>query len=272
MKRLIFLVLLVSLILAGCGSTVSFDEELELFNSGEYTFITNSDLNKYCENLKGTKIYVVTDIDDIKYNAVQSTLDDGYMMSSFDVGTRFKKYKSALKNGEMVAILGTVSGVNSYGFMGKSVQIDDCYVFAVGEAAEAYKKGKSDSSHSGNLTVTEEVANSYSGVSEYEYKSLCNALDYENILRNPDANKGKYCIVSGTVDQIIEGWFDTYTLYVKDANGDKWQCSYTYKDGESHLLEGDAVTVYGKCDGTATPETLQGKQVTLPSVDAEYIN
>ena len=90
-------------------------------------------------------------------------------------------------------------------------------------------------------------------------------------MRNPKENKGKYCMVSGTVDQIQESLFGLYYLYVKDANGNKWECMYSYDDGESHALEGDYVTVYGKCDGTATATNLLGKQVTMPEVDGEYL-
>ena len=50
-----------------------------------------------------------------------------------------------------------------------------------------------------------------------------------------------------------------------------WKRLRKFQDGESHLLEGDVVTIYGVCDGTTTAETLSGKQVTLPYVDIEYI-
>lgn len=146
-------------------------------------------------------------------------------------------------------------------------------MFAVGEAAKAYQKEVSDPGLSGYFTVTEEVADANNDdVPEGDYKALCQILDYEDVLRNPDANEGKYCIVSGTVDQIIEGWFGSFTIFVNDANGNTWGCVYSYKEGEAHLLEGDGVTMYGKCAGTDTNTTLLGKQVTLPRVDVEYIN
>ena len=91
------------------------------------------------------------------------------------------------------------------------------------------------------------------------YKASCETFDYQDVLRNPDSYKDRNCVVSGTVEQIIEGWFGSFTIFVTDANGNKWGCVYSYKDGESHLLEGDGVTMYGK-------------QVTMPRVDVEYIN
>lgn len=251
---------------------VSLDSELEQFKSGGYAYITNSDLNTYAVNMTGVKAYVVTQVDDMKDGMIQSTLDDGFMMSNFNVGDNYEKYSEFIAEDDTVAIAGTVADMKDYSFAGKSVELNDCIVFAVGDDANQYVKDSTDESLSQYLTVTEDVADAEDDISEEDYKNLCQQLNYEDILRNPDTYDGEYCVVSGTVDQIIEGWFDTYTIYVMDASGNKWECIYLYKDGESHLLEGDSVTVYGKCNGTTTANTLMGEQVTLPYVDAEYIN
>lgn len=249
--------------------TLTYEEELSVFSSGEYMFISNSDLDKYCTNMEGVKVYVVTDIDDIKDGIIQSNLSDGFMMSSFNVGERFPKYESGLFEGDIIAICGIVSGRDDYGFVGNSVNLNDCYVFASGQEAEKYRKDKSDDALSQYFVVTEEVADS-NEVSEEDYKSLCQQLDYTDILRNPDSYDGKYCVISGTVDQVIEGWFGSYTIFVMDGNGNKWGCTYSYDDGETHILEGDNVVAYGKCNGVANTETVLGKQVTLPHISVEY--
>lgn len=249
--------------------TLTYEEELSVFSSGEYMFISNSDLDKYCTNMDGVKVYVVTDIDDIKDGIIQSNLSDGFMMSSFNVGERFPKYESGLLEGDIIAICGIVSGQDNYGFVGNSVNLNDCYVFASGQEAEKYRKDKSDDALSQYFVVTEEVADS-NEVSEEDYKSLCQQLDYTDILRNPDSYDGKYCVVSGTVDQVIEGWFGSYTIFVMDGNGNKWGCTYSYDDGETHILEGDNVVAYGKCNGVANTETVLGEQVTLPHISIEY--
>lgn len=250
---------------------LNLEDELTEFSSGEYLFVTNEDLSKYCVNMEGVKVYVVTDINDIKNDMIQSTLGDGYMMSSFNVSENYEKYESSLEKGDIVAIMGTVSGHTGYGFMGQSVDLDGCKVFAVGDDAEHYKKDITDDGLSDYLVVTEAVANN-SDISEEEYKALCEKLSYEDILRNPDNNKDKYCVVSGTVDQIIEGLFGSYTFYITDSSGNKWGCTYSYAEGESHLLENDRVTIYGKCKGTSNTTTVMGKQVTLPHIEIEYIN
>lgn len=244
-------------------------DEKNIFDTGEYLFITNEDLSKYCVNMQGVKIYVVTDVDDMKDNLIQSTLADGFMMSGFDVGDNYSKYESMVEKGDTVAILGTVAENTDYSFFGSSVRLIDCKIFAIGEEAESYKKDKTDDGLSQYLVVTEEVADS-NDVSEEDYKSLCQQLNYEDILRNPDSYDGKYCIVSGTVDQVIEGWFGSFTIFVMDENGNKWGCTYSYDEGETHILEGDSVVMYGKCNGVENTETVIGEQVTLPHIDIEY--
>lgn len=247
-------------------------DEIKQFQSGGYVYITNSDLSTYAVNMSGVKVYIVTQVDDMKDGMIQSTLDDGFMMSNFNVGDNYDKYSEFITEDDTVAIAGTVADMTDYSFVGKSVELNDCIVFAIGDDANKYDKDSTDESLSQYLTVTEDVADTEDDISEEDYKNLCQQLNYEDILRNPDTYDGEYCVVSGTVDQIIEGWFDTYTIYVMDASGNKWECGYMYKDGESHLLEGDSVTVYGKCNGTTTATTLMGEQVTSPYVDAEYIN
>lgn len=252
---------------------VDLDSEVSQFKTGGYSFITNQDLNMYAVNMPGVKVYVVTQVDDIKEGRIQSTLDDGFMMSDFWVGDNYEKYSNSISEDETVAIAGTVSEIRDYSFVGKSVQLNDCIVFATGNDALSYKKDTTDESLNQYLIVTEQVANlDESKISESDYKALCSTLNYEEILRNPDSFDGKYCVVSGIVDQVIEGWFGSFTIFVVDANGNKWGCTYSYDDGESRLLEGDSVTMYGKCIGVSNTETVLGEQITLPHIETEYIN
>lgn len=247
-----------------------FDSALTVFNEGDYKFIKGDDLQTYASNLSGESVYTVTTVSEVKDNMVQCTLGDGFMMSSFNTSV---DYTSLLNKDDTVAILGEVADTTSYSFMGTSVSLDNCLVFAVGDKAQEYAKDSSDEALSGYLVVTEEVANNMgsSKVGEDDYKALCETVSHEDVLRNPDTYKNKYVKVSGRVDQVIEGLFKVYTFYVVDSNGDKWECTYSYNDGESHILEGDRVTFYGKCKGTTTSTTVLGKQVTMPYISLQYI-
>ena len=137
------------------------------------------------------------------------------------------------------------------------------------EKSEASKKGKELTDKINSL-----LDGSYNDANptKDEYKALCQTISYNDILRNPDDYKGSYAVVSGKVDQIIEGWFGSYSIFIIDGNGNKWGCTYSYGDGESHVLKGDYVTAYGQCKGTDTSRTVLGEQVTMPRVDLEYID
>ena len=60
-----------------------------------YVYITPQDLQRYCANLPCQKIYTVIKISDMKEGRIQSSITDGFMMSSFYTATdymdRFKR-------------------------------------------------------------------------------------------------------------------------------------------------------------------------------------
>lgn len=234
-----------------------------------YAFITPADLQKYSPNLSGVNVYTVAQVDDVEEDQIQITLDSGFMMSDFKTST---DYTSVLSDDETIAIYGTVDSYHDYGSMGTSVELSDCHVFATGDAASGYAKDTSDESLSQYLTLTGEVANaSGDDLSQDDYMALCTTPDYESIMRNPDEYEDAYVKVTGSVDQVMEGFLGTYTLYIVDGAGNKWDVTYYYSDGESHVLEGDNITVYGQCNGTSNSTTVLGKQVTMPSVTGKYI-
>ncbi len=107
---------------------------------------------------------------------------------------------------------------------------------------------------------------------EQEFKSSCVEYTYTDIMRDPTGFKNKNCVLEGSVNQIIEGWFGSNSIFIMDNTGNQWGCVYSYKDGEKHLLEGDYVRVYGVLDGTRTTETVLGKQVVLPYLTIKYIS
>lgn len=243
-------------------------EELE---NGGYAYITLEDMSRYIVNMTGQRIYTVITADNVDSDKIQADIDDGVMYQTFKTPIDYSEY---FHEGDVVAVFGTVGETESL-FGADWTNVVDSQVFAYGEEAEAYKKDATDESLSGYLVLTEEVANSEgkNNISEDEFKSLCEYYSYEDILRNPDSYKKKYAVLSGTVDQSVEGVFGLYTtLYITDVNGDKWDCTINYKEGQSHILEGDYVTLYGILNGTSTATTVLGKQVTMPSLQVEYVD
>ena len=249
-------------------SKVNLSKEKAVADSGEYAFITTDDLDKYIANMTGQKIYTVITVDNIDSEKVQANIGDGLMFQTFNTN---KDYSGVASEGDVVAVYGTVG--ESQSFLGAHwTEVNDSAIFAVGAAAINYRKTETDSSLSEFLTATEETAKT-TPLTEAEYKSLCQSYSYNDILRNPDSYKKKYAVLSGTVDQIVEGVLNLYTtIYIPDSDGNKWSCNYNYSSGETRVLEGDYVTVYGQLDGTTKATTLLGKQVTMPYIEIEYFN
>ena len=109
-------------------------------------------------------------------------------------------------------------------------------------------------------------------VSEEDYKDSCETYTYNELARTPDTYKNKKIQLTGEVIQVLEegkridirinmnGVYD-HTIYI----------TYTLKDGECRILDGDIITVYGTFEGLVTYESVMGASVTIPRVDAKYI-
>ena len=253
-------------------SVQPFQDGLEEYRTGQYLFAAGEDLDTYAPNMIGRKVYTVGVIRAFTGDGIQISLNDGSLTGDFRIDGGGAGYDGILSKDDKVAILGTVDSYDDDKEMGRSVHFSHCLVFASGSDADTYNNSRSDSGLADCFTVTDQTADS-SGDESYEddYKALCQHYPYEDIIENPDAYKGKYTVVSGKVDEIMSGFFDVQTIYIIDADGNKWECSYLYKDGESRLAEGDLVDLYGKCNGVSTAKAFLGRQVTVPYVKIEYI-
>lgn len=106
-----------------------------------------------------------------------------------------------------------------------------------------------------------------------EYKAKCSPYNHEDIVRQPDNYNGVYVTTSGTVHNYEESsWTSGTKFFITDSSGNEWCCDYNLKDGDTHIKNGDSVTVYGKCDGTALAENIFGTQYQLPKISVMYIN
>ena len=251
-------------------STLDLTAALEKYNSTEYAFVTLADLDRYVVNMTGQNIYTVITIDEIDKEKIQANVGDGFMFQSFYTTMDYSPY---FDEGDLVAVLGTVGESQSF-LKADWTDIDECMVFAYGDTVKKYLKDSTDDVMIPYLSVSEKVANAEgtNNIREEEFKMLCKSYSYEDILRNPDNYKKKYIVISGTVDQTIDGTLDLYTsVFIIDASGNKWGGNITYKEGQSRMLEGDYVTIYGILNGTRKVKTIIGKQVTLPYIDIEYV-
>ncbi len=124
------------------------------------------------------------------------------------------------------------------------------------------------------VKVSEETIGGRAGSSPMnreEYISACRELVYRDVERNPGNFAGMKTKVTGTVVQVSEGWFDSVVLRVRDTGSHLWYVTYTREKGESRILENDKIEIYGECRGVKTYLTVIGGSVTIPAVDAKYI-
>lgn len=111
------------------------------------------------------------------------------------------------------------------------------------------------------------------------YKEKCGTYSYKEIARNPDKYEGKYMKFTGKVIQVQEAssflYYSVYRISVTNQGYGYYDDTVyvtcdNYGEGD-RILEDDIVTFYGECKGTKTYETVMGAEVTIPWVEAEFI-
>lgn len=183
---------------------------------------------------------------------------------------------ASINVGDTVAIVGEVG--EATGMLNlTTVVIPSAHVVSVGDDAEELLQELIDQrdeqiSCSEELQETAESIAAQEAMDEREaYISTCEQVNYNDVARNPDTYDGTNIVVSGSVIQVSEGWLDSVTLRVS-SGGNVWLVDYWRDDGESRILEGDYVTIYGECTGVTTYLTTDLSTATVPSISAEIID
>lgn len=116
-------------------------------------------------------------------------------------------------------------------------------------------------------------------LSEEEYKASCEIIPYKDIARLPDNYLDKNVMFTDEVIQVMESsWTNSVTYRInvtKDEYGywdDTVYVTYELPEGAPRILEDDIVKFYGICKGTYTYESVLGSSVTIPSVEALFID
>ena len=106
-------------------------------------------------------------------------------------------------------------------------------------------------------------------ISESDFKAQCQDLDFNTINKNADKYKGEKYKVSGKIIQIME---DNNGGQIRLAtDGSYSDVVYVTYEGTNNFVEDDYVTVYGYCDGDYSYTSTIGASITLPKIDAKYI-
>ena len=109
-------------------------------------------------------------------------------------------------------------------------------------------------------------------LSESEYKDLCKTYAYKELARNPENYKGEKIAMQGQVIQVLESGKNVeMRVNMNGQYEETVYIMYTLKSGEGRILENDIVNIYGTFEGLLTYESVLGAEITLPRIDAEYI-
>lgn len=182
---------------------------------------------------------------------------------------------SNINKNDVVVVIGIVEEPPAFG--STTVTLNDAHIVSIGETAKKTLQEYVDqrdlhTEYARSLKEAAEAAAEQQANDDRDaYINNCIKVDYGEVERNPDKFKGTSITFSGEVIQVSEGWFDSVTLRIKSGKN-IWYVTYYRSEGESRILEGDKVTVYGECTGVTTYTSVIGNSVTLPSVRAKYLS
>ncbi|MCD8128171.1 MAG: hypothetical protein LUD54_01115 [Oscillospiraceae bacterium] len=192
------------------------------------------------------------------------TISDGLSSSLGQITCDAQTAYDIYETGTYITLVGKV-GYNG-SFIASVVNLDDCYVESSGEES----REKSETLTEKWVTIGAELA----AQAVEDYKAACITVDYHDVERNPSDYDGTNIKFSGSVIQTSETTLlGTTSLILRvSESGNTWYVTYTLPEGASRILEGDYVSVYGECGGVKSYTTVLGSSVTIPCVDAEYID
>lgn len=109
-----------------------------------------------------------------------------------------------------------------------------------------------------------------------EYKAQSKIINYEEIARETEKYIGTKAKYTGQVMQVQEIGNNVY-MRVNVTKGefniykDTLWINYKLKSGEKRILEKDIINIWGEIKGRKTYKAILGNQVTIPEVNAMYI-
>jgi len=112
-------------------------------------------------------------------------------------------------------------------------------------------------------------------IPESAYREQCDTLDYEDMMREPNAYADRYMVLTLTVQSVkyLDGYGVTFTgdaLLATDSAGNAYIVYDCRRDGKS-ILAGDTVTVFGQF-GYVGVESAFDAYVKYPIVYGAYVD
>lgn len=183
---------------------------------------------------------------------------------------------SNVNEGQKVIIIGKVRQFNDYSLFGsgKTVELDNCHIVRDELSFKDIEGAKEQQLNAAKENAEQHSAALAQAALNEQQSSMnnCEAVNYNEVERNPNQYKGKHIFINGSVIQVSEGWFNSVTMRVDEGANNIWYVTYKRKqDNEARILEGDVLSFYGECDGVETYTTIFGGSVTIPALKAEVI-
>lgn len=115
--------------------------------------------------------------------------------------------------------------------------------------------------------------------SDDQFKASTQDVPFDDLARNPDANKGKRVHFRGQIKQVIEASSNivAYRISVEQDAYGYWTSdkviyvTYIREGNDNRLLENDIVELWGTSGGTITYKSAMGGDITIPSVVARIM-
>ena len=123
-------------------------------------------------------------------------------------------------------------------------------------------------------SISEESKN----MTESEYKTSCEEIEYKELFRNIESNKGNMFHVKGQIQQVVsDGEYESkYLISVTKNEYDYWEDNvYVILDRtyfKDKLLEDDIVDFYGECNGSYSYTSVLGESIEVPKISVLYVD
>jgi hypothetical protein len=107
------------------------------------------------------------------------------------------------------------------------------------------------------------------------YQSSCKFVPFMNIVKNPIRNIDKRVKFTGQVMQIIDNETKMIFTVKVDNNfskqGDIIYVNYKKSKSDDLILKDHLISLWGECIGLTTYAPINSNKITVPRIDAKYI-
>lgn len=129
-----------------------------------------------------------------------------------------------------------------------------------------------------NVETTTEITTTTSATTgAEEYVKSCEIVEYDELARNTTSYVGRDIAYFAKVLQIVQPESGNQ-YYMRLAVSDSFSIEYkdvilaTFYADEPNILEGDVISVFGKCKGKESYESVLGEKITLPLMEIWYMS